>query len=53
MRSPVGPTYDYGRAIEGAAGCMRACMVHLEEQGKLKATFHAPFRRRKPWRLER
>jgi ferredoxin len=44
-------TYDYGRAIEGAAGCMRACMVHLEEQGKLKNTFEAPFRRRKPWRL--
>ncbi len=45
------PTYDYGRAIEGAAGCMRACMVHLEEQGSLKNTFKAPFRRRKPWRL--
>jgi epoxyqueuosine reductase len=44
-------TYDYGRALEGAAGCMRACMVHLEQQGKLKNTFHAPFRRRKPWRL--
>ena len=47
------PTYDYGRALEGAAGCMRACMVHLEQQGKLKNTFHEPFRRRKPWRLER
>jgi len=47
------PTYDYGRAIEGAAGCMRACMVHLEEQGKLRNRFHEPFRRRKPWRLER
>jgi ferredoxin len=45
------PTYDYGRAIEGAAGCMRACMVHLEQQGKLKNVFHNPFRRRKPWRL--
>jgi epoxyqueuosine reductase len=44
-------TYDYGRAIEGAAGCMRACMVHLEEQGKLRNTFHQRFRRRKPWRL--
>ncbi len=47
------PTYDYGRALEGAAGCMRACLVHLEQQNKLKNTFHAPFRRRKPWRLER
>lgn len=44
-------TYDYGRGLEGAAGCMRACMVHLEEQGKLQNTFHEPFRRRKPWRL--
>ncbi|MFB3880856.1 MAG: hypothetical protein ACE149_06310 [Armatimonadota bacterium] len=53
QRYKLSPTYDYGRAIEGAAGCMRACMVHLEEQGKLKNTFHEPFRRRKPWRLAR
>ncbi len=48
----VGPTYDYGRAIEGARGCIRACMIHLEEQGKLSNTFDQPFRRRKPWKLE-
>ncbi len=47
----IPPTYDYGRAIEGASGCIRACMVHLEQQGKLKNAFHQPFRRRKPWRL--
>jgi epoxyqueuosine reductase len=49
----VAPTYDYGRAIEGASGCMRACMVHLEEQGKLTNKFREPFRTGKPWRLTR
>jgi len=45
------PMYWYGRALEGASGCLRACMVHLEEQGKLKNAFKHPFRKRKPWRL--
>jgi len=39
-------------AIEGGRGCMRACLVHLESQGKLKNKFHKPFRRRKEWELE-
>jgi len=47
-----GPRYEYGRAIEGARGCVRACMIHLEQQGKLSNKFKAPFRRRKPWKLE-
>ena len=47
----VSPVYEYGRGLEGARGCIRACMVHLEEQGKLRNAFHHPFRRRKPWRL--
>jgi hypothetical protein len=51
QRYKVGPTYDYGRALEGARGCIRACMIHLEEQGKLKNTFKEPFRKRKPWKL--
>jgi ferredoxin len=38
-------------ALEGARGCIRACMIHLEEQGKLKNAFREPFRKRKPWRL--
>jgi len=46
------PVYWYGRALEGARGCMRACMVHLEEQGKLRKRFKRPFRVRKPWRIE-
>jgi len=37
--------------IEGAKGCIRACMIHLEQQGKLKNTFKEPFRKRKPWKL--
>ena len=45
------PRYEYGRAIEGARGCMRACMVHLEEQGKMENQFQNPFRRREPWKL--
>jgi hypothetical protein len=45
------PVYEYARAVEGARGCMRACMVHLEEQGKLSNRFHQPFRRRPPWTL--
>ncbi len=36
--------YGYGRAIEGACGCMRACMVHLEQRNKLLRTFRNPFR---------
>lgn len=46
------PVYWYGRALEGARGCMRACMVHLEEQGKLRKQYKRPFRVRKPWRIE-
>jgi len=51
QRYKVGPTYGYGRALEGARGCIRACMVHLEEKGVLKNVFKQPFRKRKPWRL--
>jgi len=43
--------YVYARALEGAAGCIRACMVHLEQQGKIKNVFKEPFRKGKPWRL--
>lgn len=44
--------YEYGRAIEGARGCIRACMIHLEEEGKLKNKFKSRFRRRKPWEID-
>lgn len=43
--------YHYTTAVCGAA-CMRTCMVHLEEKGKLTDKFKTPFRIRKPWVLE-
>ncbi|OQW96988.1 MAG: hypothetical protein BWK74_07320, partial [Desulfobacteraceae bacterium A6] len=49
--SKVTPLYVYARAFEGARGCIRACMIHLEQQGKLKNKFKEPFRKRKPWKL--
>jgi ferredoxin len=45
------PIYVYARALEGASGCIRACMIHLEQQGKLENRFVHPFRKRQPWRL--
>lgn len=49
----LSPQYSYGMAIEGGRGCIRACMMHLEQKGKLSNKFKMPFRRRKPWKLER
>ena len=47
--------YGYGRAIEGACGCTRACMSHLEERNKLTKTFRNKFRDpKKPfWTIDR
>ena len=46
--------YGYGRAIEGACGCIRACMVHLEQRNKLKCDFRRPFRKPgwKQWEVD-
>lgn len=44
-------TNNYNPAICGGRGCIRACMIHLEQQGKLKNKFKTPFRKRKPWKL--
>jgi len=46
--------YNTGKAICGAAGCTRACMVSLERRGVLKNKFANPFRPvgTKPWRLD-
>lgn len=44
--------YEYGQAICGARGCMRACMIHLEERDAVKNAFKQPFRRRKPWSVD-
>lgn len=46
------PVISYSKALEGARGCIRACMIHLEKQGKLKNKFKEPFRRRKAWSLK-
>ncbi|MCM8777947.1 MAG: hypothetical protein NC905_06800 [Candidatus Omnitrophica bacterium] len=42
----------YSRALEGARGCIRACMIHLEKEGKLQNKFKEPFRKRKVWYME-
>jgi len=41
----------YNSGMCGGRGCIRACMVHLEERGILKNRFHTPFRKRPAWRL--
>ncbi len=43
--------YNTGKAICGAKGCTRACMVSLEKRGVLKNKFHSPFRTEKPWKI--
>lgn len=42
----------YFPAMCAGRGCIRACMIHLEEKNKIKNTFKQPFRKRKPWKLE-
>lgn len=39
----------YFPAMCAGRGCIRACMVHLEERGVLRARFKSRFRRRRPW----
>ena len=41
--------YGYGRAIGGAFGCIRACMIHLEERRKIKNLFKNKFRNDEAW----
>ncbi len=45
------PVIVYSRALEGARGCIRACMIHLEKEGKIKNRFKEPFRKRKAWQM--
>lgn len=44
--------YNTGKAICGAAGCTRACMISLESRGVLKNKFQNPFRVSKPWKVD-
>ena len=32
---------------------MRECYIHLEKAGRLKKQFTSPFRKRKPWIIDR
>ncbi|MDD2708961.1 MAG: hypothetical protein PHV34_13325 [Verrucomicrobiae bacterium] len=45
-------TFHHWPAIEGARGCIRACMDHLEKKDRLTRKFHNPFRTKKPWALK-
>jgi ferredoxin len=49
-RNSVSLFHHYG-AIGGAKGCIRACMIHLEETGRISNKFEKPFRRRPAWWL--
>jgi len=44
--------FKHPGAICGGRGCIRACMIHLEERGVLQNKFSTPFRRRKPWKVQ-
>jgi ferredoxin len=44
--------YNSGQAVEGAAGCIRACMISMEKRGVLQNKFKEKFRRRKPWSVD-
>lgn len=44
-------SYHHPAAICGGRGCMRGCMIHLEQQGRLSNRFRNPFRTREPWKL--
>ena len=41
-----------GQAICGGRGCMRACMISLENRGVLDNTFKEKFRRRPAWTVD-
>ena len=43
--------FHHTGAIGGARGCIRACMMHLEERGRIENLFEKPFRRRPAWWL--
>lgn len=43
--------YNTGQAICGGQGCLRACMIQLEQRGVLQNKFHREFRRRPPWKV--
>ena len=44
--------YNTGQAVCGARGCLRSCMVSMENRKVLKNKFKEKFRRRKPWSVD-
>jgi len=44
-------SFHHPGAICGGRGCVRGCMVHLEECGRVSNRFKNPFRIRKPWSM--
>ncbi len=44
--------YNTGEAVCGGRGCLRACMIRLEQRGVLANRFERPFRRREPWSVD-
>ncbi|NLX04167.1 MAG: (4Fe-4S)-binding protein [Phycisphaerae bacterium] len=46
---PMVPPNSYYPAMCNGRGCMRACMVHLEQKGRLENKFHEKFRKKTPW----
>ncbi len=44
--------YNTGQAVCGGRGCVRACMVSLENRDLLQNKFKQKFRRRKPWKVD-
>lgn len=44
--------YNSGYSVCGGKGCLRACMISLENRKILKNKFIQKFRRRKPWTVD-
>ena len=44
--------YNYGQAVCGGRGCIRGCMVNLEEHSRLQNKFRQKFRRRPAWKVD-
>lgn len=44
--------FTHGEAICAGKGCMRACMVSLEQRRRMTNTFKEPFRTQPPWSID-
>lgn len=44
--------YNTGQAVCGGKGCVRACMIHLEQRGVLQNKFKNKFRQKKLWKFD-